>query len=116
MREDGDTPGLQFDNMQRRRVKGTRDWTEYSIVLPLHPDAKHVFFGFLIAGKGTAWVDDLQLLVDGKPMWEAPAAVPASTVLDTDKEFDLASSQPILTTSLQFRSGTCNCWARCGDF
>ena len=36
MREDGDVPTLQFDNMQSRQIKGTTDWTEYSIVLPIH--------------------------------------------------------------------------------
>jgi hypothetical protein len=32
MREDGDTPALQFDNMQRAQLKGTTDWKEYSVV------------------------------------------------------------------------------------
>ena len=72
MREDGDTPALAFDNMQTREVKGTADWREYSIVLPLVPAAKQLYFGFLLSGTGKAWVDDMRLLVDGKPVWEAP--------------------------------------------
>jgi hypothetical protein len=31
MREDGDSGSVAFDNMQSRQVKGTHDWTEYSI-------------------------------------------------------------------------------------
>jgi hypothetical protein len=72
MREDGDSGSVAFDNMQSRQVKGTRDWTEYSIVLPLRPEAKLLFFGVLSSGTGTTWADDLQLLVDGKPIWDAP--------------------------------------------
>jgi hypothetical protein len=72
MREDGPTGAVAFDNMQNRQIAGTRDWTEFSITLPLQPEAKQIYFGFLMAGTGKAWVDDLQLLVDGKPVWAAP--------------------------------------------
>lgn len=91
MREDGETPNLAFDNMQKRGVKGTTDWTEYSITLPVHPDGRRLYFGFLMVGTGKAWVDDLQLLVDGKPIWEAPKAERVLTVLDRDQEFDAGS-------------------------
>ena len=88
MRQDGDAPSLAFDNMQQRQLKGTHDWTEYSITLPVHADARQLFFGVLMAGTGKVWADDLQLLVDGKPVWEAPKAVRPKTALDLDPEFD----------------------------
>jgi C-terminal processing protease CtpA/Prc len=88
MREDGDTPGLAFDNMQQRQVKGTNDWTEYSITLPVHRDAKQLYFGVLVAGTGKVWADDLRLLVDGKPIWEAPKMERPKTPIDLDHEFD----------------------------
>jgi C-terminal processing protease CtpA/Prc len=91
MREDGDTGSVAFDNMQQRQVKGTHDWTEYSITLPLRPEAKQLFFGALVAGTGKIWVVDLQLLVDGKPIWDAPKAERKKTPLDTDREFDAGS-------------------------
>ncbi len=93
MREDGDGGAtLQFDNMQSHAVKGTRDWIEYSIQLPIDPAARKLFFGVLIAGTGTLWADDLQLLVDGNPVADAPAAPPPpETPLDTDHEFDTSS-------------------------
>src|ERR1039457_7011457 len=50
MREDGDTPALAFANMQQRHLKGTNEWTEYSIKLPVHPDAKRLVFGVLVSG------------------------------------------------------------------
>jgi hypothetical protein len=74
MREDGETPALAFDNMQNRQLRGTTAWTEYSISLPVHSEANKLFFGVLLAGTGKAWADDLQLLVDGKPIREAPKA------------------------------------------
>jgi C-terminal processing protease CtpA/Prc len=91
MREDGDTPSLAFDNMEQRQVKGTRDWTEYSITLPVHRDAKQLYFGVLVAGSGKVWADDLQLLVDGKPVWEAPRVERPKTPIDVDHEFDEGS-------------------------
>src|SRR5262249_24063490 len=91
LREDGPGGSVAFDNMQRRQIKGTNDWTEYYITLPLHPEARQLFFGVLISGTGKVWADDLQLLVDGKPVWEAPKVERVKTVLDTDHEFDAGS-------------------------
>jgi C-terminal processing protease CtpA/Prc len=91
MREDGEDGMVEFDNMQSRQLKGTHEWDEYSISLPLNPKGVRLFFGVFVNGTGTAWVDDLQLLVDGKPVWEAPKAEREQTPLDTDHEFDAGS-------------------------
>ncbi|MBZ5623746.1 MAG: hypothetical protein LAQ69_34355 [Acidobacteriia bacterium] len=91
MREDGESPNLEFDNMQSRQLKGTNDWREYSIAIPVNAEAKQLFFGVFVTGTGKAWADDLQLLVDGKPLWEAPKREIPKTVLDTDHEFDAGS-------------------------
>lgn len=99
MREDGDVPSLAFDNMEARQLKGTTEWTEYSITLPVHPDARKLFFGFLVGGTGKAWIDDLQLLVDGKPIWQAPKAERVPTALDTDHEFDAGSKIELLAAT-----------------
>lgn len=87
MRQDGEKPNLAFENMQRRQIRGTTDWTEYVITLPVHPHARKLFFGFLLSGTGKAWADDLQLTVDGKPFLQAPKAERVLTVLDRDGEF-----------------------------
>lgn len=99
MREDGDSGAVAFDNMQGRKLSGTTDWTEYSITLPLVPEAKRLFFGALLSGTGTAWVDDLQLLVDGKPIWEAPRREIVHTALDEDHEFDGGSGLHVTSLS-----------------
>ena len=91
VREDGSAGTLEFDNMQQRQLKGTMEWSEYTISLPLNPEARNLYFGFLLAGTGKAWVDDLELLVDGKPVWQAPKVAFVQTILERDHEFDAGS-------------------------
>ena len=91
LRLDGRSGSLEFDNMQDQGLSGTTDWTEYSIRLPLNPKAQVLFLGVLVVGEGTVWADDLQLVVDGKPVEQAPKREIATTVLDTDQEFDAGS-------------------------
>jgi C-terminal processing protease CtpA/Prc len=74
MREDKDGDVLELENMQKRQLKGTTKWTEYSITLPIDPGAQKLYFGALMAGTGKAWFDDLQLFVDGKPVSQARRA------------------------------------------
>ncbi|WP_348264125.1 S41 family peptidase [Telmatobacter sp. DSM 110680] len=87
MRQDGGGQMLSLENMDSQQVKGTRDWAQYSITLPINPTAEKLFFGVILAGKGTLWADDLELMVDGKPIAEA-AALPG---LPEDHDFDSGS-------------------------
>src|SRR5579871_1833707 len=92
MREDGPTGSVGFASMQGRQVvKGDTPWTEYSISLPVNRDGRTLFFGFLLSGAGRAWTDDLRLLVDGKPVWEAPKVDRPKTIIETDQQFDRGS-------------------------
>jgi len=68
---EGETSRVAAENMERRQLKGNTDWAEYSISMPLDSSAKQLVFGVELSGTGKAWADDLQLLVDGKPVWEA---------------------------------------------
>lgn len=88
MREEVEFVSVGFVNMQGRQLKGTTPWTEYSIKLHLDPKAKQLHLGIIQSGTGKTWADDLQLLVDDKPIWEAPRAIPLKTALDLDHEFD----------------------------
>lgn len=90
-REDGDAGSVAFDNMQQRQLRGTTDWTQYTITLPVHKDGRQLYIGVLMSGTGKAWADDLELLVDGKPIWEAPKVERPKTALDLDHEFDKGS-------------------------
>lgn len=88
VRQDGQSGSLQFDNMQSRNLNGSTEWTEYRISLPLDERARTVFLGALLVGEGTVWVDDLELLVDGVPISEAPFFAPLLTAVELDTEFD----------------------------
>jgi erythromycin esterase-like protein len=66
-RADGPKGVLAFDNMQTRGPKGTSDWKRYEVILDVPRDTVNINFGVLMPGKGTAWFDDLQLEIDGKP-------------------------------------------------
>src|SRR6185503_20435676 len=89
MRQDNGPEMLSLENMQSQQLKGTHDWAEYKITLPVHAETRTLFFGFLMAGTGKAWADDLQILVDGRPLWDLPKTAP--TVLDRDHEYDNGS-------------------------
>jgi C-terminal processing protease CtpA/Prc len=88
MRQDNGSEMLAIENMESQQLKGTHDWAEYKITLPVNKDTRSLVFGFLMAGTGKAWADDLQILVDGKPVWELTKAPTATTVLDRDHEYD----------------------------
>jgi len=91
MRQDHGRDMLALENMAGQELKGTHDWAEYKITLPVHPETQSLVFGFIMAGTGKAWADDLQILVDGKPLWELPNTPAQTTVLDRDHEYDSGS-------------------------
>ena len=89
LREDDATGNVAFATLQGQNINGTADWKEYAVRITLAPRGSRIVFGFLIAGTGVAWVDDLQLLTDGQPV--ATAAPRTPTILDADHEFDSGS-------------------------
>lgn len=96
MREDADRQMLLLENMRSQQVNGTRDWAEYHITLPVNARAQELYFGVLLSGVGTLWADDLQVVVDGKPIAWAPAGPPQPS-LPVDHEFDKGSGVQIST-------------------
>src|ERR1044072_655515 len=91
MRQDHDREMLALENMESQQLKGTHDWAEYKITLPVQKETRSLVFGFLMAGTGKAWADDLQILVDGRPVWDLPKTPAPTSVLDRDHEFDAGS-------------------------
>jgi hypothetical protein len=98
LRED-DASGnvLQFASTQGLAVKGTTDWREYSITVPVSSQGQALYFGALLGGQGKAWVDDLQLLVDGQPIANAANKVP--TGFSSDHAYDAGSGTAITSLS-----------------
>ncbi|WP_201261955.1 helix-turn-helix domain-containing protein [Metasolibacillus fluoroglycofenilyticus] len=50
---------VQFDNMSNRPIKGTTNWSRYSIVLDVPKDSSIISFGIILSGRGQVWVDQL---------------------------------------------------------
>lgn len=57
----GPPPVPGFDNMGDRPIRGTSDWTRYSIVLDVPAGSTYIDLGLTLAGKGEVWIDDVQL-------------------------------------------------------
>src|SRR5262249_44018423 len=47
MRLDGNSGSVAFDTMQNLNVHGTTDWKEYTITVPVRPDGRSLYFGFI---------------------------------------------------------------------
>lgn len=88
LREDGKGGPVQFDNMRSRNLAGTTEWTLWRIRLPLDDRGRTILLGALLAGGGTMWVDDLELLVDDAPPEQAPAWEPPPSPVTADTAFD----------------------------
>lgn len=91
--------------MQAQQVRGTHDWAQYSITFPINPQAQQLSFGVLAFGSGTVWADDLELLVDGKPIAEAtpkhvPLALPVDHEFDSGSRIALDSLTPVQVSNL----------------
>lgn len=56
---------LGFDNMSNRGLKGTNDWLQVSIKMKVNENVVNINFGALFPGKGTAWFDNFEILIDG---------------------------------------------------
>lgn len=54
---------LSFDNMQKRAIKGTTDWTKYEVVLFVPVEATSISYGVLLDGTGQIWFKDVTLEV-----------------------------------------------------
>ncbi len=65
MRVDKGSQSVAFDNMQDRSIKGTRGWQQYEVVLDAPRDATGIFFGVLLSGSGSVWLNNVKFEVVG---------------------------------------------------
>ncbi len=88
-------PQIAFDNMGKRGVKGTTDWQDFEIKLPLKPEkTQNIVFGGILVGKGKMWLDNLQISIDGKILGKDEIDIYERELFpaDKDKEFDNGSN------------------------
>lgn len=102
LRVDADGKMLNIDNMENRAIKGTTDWKQYTVELPYNDEeATEVWFGTYITGKGKIWMDNFQLLVDGKPIQNASPKVKVMPKAKVDTAFATASGVNKITITRQ---------------
>ncbi|USL96101.1 erythromycin esterase family protein [Riemerella anatipestifer] len=65
---DKDKKNVSFLNQQDKPVKGNTDWQEVTIKIPILENVENLDFGFVYKGKGIAWFDKVEILLDGKPI------------------------------------------------
>ncbi len=83
---------LAFDNMEKQKIAGTKDWTKYSITLPYPKGADNIYVAGILSGKGKAWFDHLTLTIDGKDVQTFQKAEKTVSKFPMDKEFDNGSN------------------------
>jgi hypothetical protein len=95
-------PNIGFDNMRKNGLKGTNDWQKLEIELDMYSDlATDYVVGALLVGKGTMWVDQFEVTVDGVPY---DAVKKISYPADEDHRFDSGSKltlENLTTTQLE---------------
>lgn len=86
-------PEIAFDNMGRRGITGTTDWTKYTITLPLNPsETQQIIIGGLLVGKGKVWLDNFSVSIDGKDIAQAKIFERQLFPAEKDREFDNGSA------------------------
>jgi len=65
---DVEPDGRALDKTQDRWPTGTTDWQRFEITRTVPIEATHIDFGALMRGRGKAWFDGLEVLIDGHPI------------------------------------------------
>ena len=59
-------PNIDFVSLPEN-VKGTTDWKKYELIVELKPEqTQQIVLGTYMLGKGTIWLDDFKVTIDGK--------------------------------------------------
>jgi len=90
LRVDGSAGSLALDNMGARQPRGTTGWSRFEVMVPVAGNARSIVFGVMLTGSGSAWFDDLKLLVD------TTAAVPDAVITELKVPPRPAPSQALL--------------------
>jgi hypothetical protein len=113
LRIDGSSGILGFENMYKKNIQGTKEWSTYMVKIPYPTGAKTIFIGAILGGTGRLWVDDFEVLLDGKDIREAKVLEEKKYRADADTEFDKGSGIPkfqLTETSLRDLVVLCKVW------
>jgi len=84
-----------------RGAKGTADWQRFELELPTHREVKTLSLEAYLKGKGTAWIDDLAVEIDGAPYREGDlnlgfeAADALAGWAPMGKEYEIAADETV---------------------
>ncbi|MDR1112600.1 MAG: peptidase S41 [Bacteroidales bacterium] len=87
LRIDGKDKVLQFDNIMQKNIRGTIDWKQYTVSLPLPKDATQIVIGIILRGKGIVWADKIELFIDEQDFTKAAIIEAKNYPADNDTEF-----------------------------
>lgn len=92
---------VKYENMMNKGLKGTIDWKEYSVALPIPPGIDNITIGVIISGSGVLWTDDFSIKIDGKDLKEKATKKQqfSSPAKRDNKEFANASGIEIHTVN-----------------
>ena len=68
----GPQGSLGFKNLGDQNITGTTPWKRYEISLDIPANVKALAFGATQSGTGTAWLDAMEVTIDGQP-YQDPA-------------------------------------------
>lgn len=90
---------LAFDNMENRAPTGTTDWQHFILVLDIPDDVgiRDIYYGFLLAGSGKAWVDNIQFDIVGE---DVPVTDMATSMQATTEALETAVTQQTIFNEL----------------
>lgn len=82
---------LEIENGHQKNIQGSGYWNYYSVSMPFPAKANTIYIGAMLSGTGKVWVDDFQILIDGKDISKAKHKAKIELKADRDKEFDKGS-------------------------
>ena len=82
---DKDKKNVSFINLQDKPIEGNTNWKEVSLKLPILESVENLSFGFVHKGKGIAWIDNVELFVDGKPIEKPLSELTAQEITEIKK-------------------------------
>lgn len=85
MRVDEGKQASAFDNMQRRPIQGTTNWTPYAVVLDVSKGATGISFGILLTGTGSVWLSDVKFEVVND---QTPVTGPVAPATPANLDFE----------------------------
>lgn len=78
---------LAFKNMSMEKIEGTVDWKKYKVLVSFSGQAKTIYVGGILQGKGKAWFDDFTLKVGRKDIQTLKEKLPEYKPADLDSSF-----------------------------